>query len=148
MRSWPFPFPSSTGMQKTGGCLASISAFHWPAQESSTHSCPVRCSAARKACASHSMTTWNRYTCKWLQCMFRSSVTVWLGKTEALSSKNIFLVHIEEGSSEDGVLPGVDFRSLLAAPSSQPYSEENNLWPKWPQPLWTAQVGTQIEWAT
>jgi len=34
---------------------------------------------------------------------------------------------VAEGSGEDGVLPGVDFCFLLAAPSSQPYSEENSL---------------------
>lgn len=56
-----FVLSSSTRMWKTGGCLASISVYPWPALLSSTHSCPARCSAAKKACESHSTTTWNRY---------------------------------------------------------------------------------------
>lgn len=65
---------------------------------------------------------------------FISTVTVRLGKMEellGLLGASIFVfVCAAEGSGEDGVLPGVDFCSLLAAPSSQPYSEENNLRPE------------------
>lgn len=54
-----------------------------------------------------------------------------------------FCVCAAEGSSQDGLLPGGGFCSLLAATSSQSYPEENNLWRKWPPPLWTAQVGVR-----
>lgn len=63
---WAVYFSSSIRMWKTGGSSASISVSLWPAQESSTRSCPARCSAARRACGSRSTTTWNRYACKWL----------------------------------------------------------------------------------
>lgn len=44
------------------------------------------------------------------------------------SVASIFVfVCVAEGSGQDGVLPGVDLCSLLAALTSQPYSEENNL---------------------
>lgn len=136
-----FSFHSSTRKIKTGGCLASISASHWPARESSTHSCPPRCSVVKKACASPSTTTWNRYT----------HANVPARNRNTYQQQHFFCVCVfnkAEGSSEDSVLPGVNFCLLLAAPSSQPHSEENNLRPEWPQPLWTAQVGThtRLHW--
>lgn len=52
----------------------------------------------------------------------------------------INLLGVAERSGQDRVLPSLDLCILLAAPSSQPYSEENCLRPKWPQPLRTSQV--------
>lgn len=125
-----FVLSSSTRMWKTGGSLPSISVYPWPAPHSSTRSCPVRCSAAKKACESPSTTTWNRYERTVLRPFSAtSSAPLW------------FCVCAAEGSSQNGLLPGADFCSLLAATSPQPYSEENNLWRKWPPPLWTTQVG-------
>lgn len=68
-------------------------------------------------------------------------------KTGEIKRPIFVFVCAAEGSGQDSVLPGVDLCSLLAALTSQPYSEENNLWRKWPQPLWTAQVGTQIQYS-
>lgn len=121
---------SFTGKPKIGGCLASISASPWPVRESSTHSWPVRCSVAKRACASPSTTTWSRF----------------VGQSSAHPSawqkhwRSSVIYDSEERSGEDGVLPGADFCILLAAPSSQSNSEENSLRWERPQPLWAAQV--------
>lgn len=134
-----FVLSSSTRMWKTGGCLASISVYPWPALLSSTHLCPVRCWAAKKACELHSTTTWNRYGGTVLTAPGGPAGS-WM---HGGHSSACFCVCPAEGSSQDGLLPGVHFRSLLAAASSQSYSEENNLRWKWPPPLRTAQVGVQ-----
>lgn len=45
-----------------------------------------------------------------------------------------------EGGGQDGLLPGVDLRFVLATSPSQSHTEKNDLRPEWPQPLRTAQV--------
>lgn len=55
-----------------------------------------------------------------------TAVTVRQRQRHSVASIFVF-VCVAAGSGEDGVLPRVDLRSLLASPTSQPYSEENNL---------------------
>lgn len=63
-------------------------------------------------------------------CVRASETSKTLRSHRPLAASIFVFVCAAEGSGQDGVLPGVDFRSVLAAPSSQPYSEENNLRPK------------------
>lgn len=77
-------------------------------------------------------------------CVRASETSKTLRSHRPLAASIFVFVCAAEGSGQDRVLLGVDFCSVLATPSSQPHSEENNLRPKWPQPLWTAQVGTAI----
>lgn len=63
-------------------------------------------------------------------CVRASETSKTLMSHRSLAASIFVFVCAEEGSGQDGVLPGVDFCSVLAAPSSQPHSQENNLRPK------------------